>query len=885
MGKQCSKANKYFSKTTQLNLAAKPSSKETPLMKQYNEIKVKYPDALLLFRVGDFYETFGNDAVRAAGILGIVLTKRGAGSASETELAGFPHHALETYLPKLVRAGERVAICDQLEDPKATKKLVKRGVTELITPGVTLTEGVLDEKSNNFVAALHVDKQMYGLAFLDISTGEFQLTQGSQTEMAMLIQQLDVKEVLVAKPMKKQISESYGTQFPAYFLEDWVFQENYATERLQEQFGVASLKGFGISELSTGVVAAGVILYYLNETEHAQLDHITNIRRYDREAHMWMDPFTIRNLELIYPNAPQATTLLQVMDHTKTPMGGRMLKRWLAAPLTDLKAIQRRLDVVTDFYEQITRKQRMQDLLQAVGDLERLMAKVATGRIGPRAINQLKNTLLLIPEITEITSQSNQSALQSLGKGLDSCTDCCQWISERLSEDAPAQLGKGDTIADGFSAELDEYRSMARGGKKILDEMLKRESESTGISSLKISYNNVFGYYIEVRNAHKDKVPETWIRKQTLVNAERYITEELKTYEAKIMGAEGQIAQLEQRLFQELVEGLVPYIESIQQNARLLAELDCLCGFASLAKTRNYHCPTMNDGDALTIVQGRHPVIEFQMPAEESYIPNDLELNKKDQQIIMITGPNMSGKSAVLRQTALIVLMAQVGSYIPADRADIGIVDKLFTRVGASDNISLGESTFMVEMNETAAIVNNLSERSLVLLDEIGRGTSTYDGISIAWAIATYLHEHPHQPKTLFATHYHELNEMTEQYERIQNYTVSVKELKDEVLFLRKLVPGGSAHSFGIHVAKMAGMPQFILGQSRQMLEKLEASRGAKATAGDDNMQLNFFQMDDPLLEEIREQIVDLEIDHLTPIEALMQLNSLRKKLGKKKDL
>ena len=854
-------------------------------MKQYNEIKEKYPDALLLFRVGDFYETFGNDAVRAAGILGIVLTKRGAGSVSEIELAGFPYHALETYLPKLVRAGERVAICDQLEDPKATKKLVKRGVTELITPGVTLTEGVLDEKSNNFVAALHVDKQMHGLAFLDISTGEFQLTQGTQTEMAMLIQQLDVKEVLVAKPMKKQIVESYGTHFPAYFLEDWVFQKNYATEHLQDQFGVASLKGFGISELSAGVVAAGVILYYLNETEHVQLEHITHIRRYDREVHMWMDPFTIRNLELIYPNAPQATTLLQVMDHTKTSMGGRMLKRWLAAPLTDLKVIQRRLDVVTDFYEQLNRKQRMQDLLQAVGDLERLMAKVATGRIGPRAINQLKNTLLLIPEIKEITSQSVQKALQSLGKGLDPCTDCCQWISERLSEDAPAQLGKGDAIADGFSIELDEYRSMARGGKKILDEMLKRESENTGISSLKISYNNVFGYYIEVRNTHKDKVPETWIRKQTLVNAERYITEELKTYEAKIIGAEDQISQLEQRLFQELVEGLLPYIESIQQNARLLAELDCLCGFASMAKTMNYHCPMVNDSDSLTIIQGRHPVIEYQMPPEESYVPNDLVLNKKDQQIIMITGPNMSGKSAVLRQTALIVLMAQVGSYIPADRAEIGIVDKLFTRVGANDNISLGESTFMVEMNETAAIVNNLSERSLVLLDEIGRGTSTYDGISIAWAIATYLHEHPHRPKTLFATHYHELNEMTEQYERIQNYTVSVKELKDEVLFLRKLVPGGSAHSFGIHVAKMAGMPQFILQQSQQLLEKLEASRGSKETNKDDEIQLNFFQMDDPLLEEIRDQIMDLDIDHLTPMDALMQLNSLRKKLGKKKDL
>ena len=854
-------------------------------MKQYNEIKVKYPDALLLFRVGDFYETFGDDAVRTADILGIVLTKRGAGSASETELAGFPHHALETYLPKLVRAGERVAICDQLEDPKTTKKLVKRGVTELITPGVTLTDGVLDEKSNNFVAALHIDNQIHGLSFLDISTGEFQLTQGSQMEISILIQQLAIKEVLVAKPMKKQIAESYGAGFPAYYLEDWVFQENYATERLQGQFGVASLKGFGITDLHAGIIAAGVILYYLNETEHAQLDHITHIHRLDREMQMWMDPFTIRNLELIYPNAPQATTLLQVMDHTKTPMGGRMLKRWLVAPLTDLKAIKKRLSVVTDFYQHSNRKQRMQELLQSVGDLERLMAKVATGRIGPRAINQLKNTLLLIPKVTEITSQSDQEALRSYGEGLDSCSACCQWITDRLSEDAPTQLGKGDTIASGYSDELDDYRTIARDGKKILDEMLERETEKTGISSLKISFNNVFGYYIEVRNTHKDKVPETWIRKQTLINAERYITEELKAYETKIIGAEDQIAQLEQRLFQELVKGLIPYIETIQNNARILAELDCLCGFASLAKARNYHCPTLNEGDSLTIVQGRHPVIEYQMPPEESYIPNDLELNKNNQQIIMVTGPNMSGKSAVLRQTALIVLMAQVGSYIPADRAEIGVVDKLFTRVGASDNISLGESTFMVEMNETAAIVNNLSARSLVLLDEIGRGTSTYDGISIAWAIATYLHEHPHQPKTLFATHYHELNEMTEQYERIQNYTVSVKELKDDVLFLRKLVPGGSAHSFGIHVAKMAGMPQFILQQSKQLLEKLEASRGSKETKKDDDMQLNFFQMDDPLLEEIRDQIMDLDIDHLTPMDALMQLNSLRKKLGNKKDL
>jgi DNA mismatch repair protein MutS len=622
-------------------------------------------------------------------------------------------------------------------------------------------------------------------------------------------------------------------------------------------------------------------LYYLSETQHAKLDHITDICRFDREAHVWMDPFTIRNLELIHPNAPHATSLLQVMDHTKTPMGGRLLKRWLSAPLTELKAIQRRLDVVTDFYENNERKNRLQEVLKSVGDLERLMAKVATGRVGPRSVNQLKNTIRLIPEVIQMTTASEQKALHSLGEGLDPCEELCQLVEAQLSADAPVQLGKGDSIADGFSASLDEFRGMARGGKEYLDKMLEREAVNTGISSLKIAYNNVFGYYIEVRNAHKDKVPEDWIRKQTLVNAERYITEELKTYETKIMGAEDQIAQLEQQLFQALVTSLLPYIERVQQNAYVLAQLDCLCGFATLASTRRYHCPNLHEGDSLDIVQGRHPVIEYQMPPEESYIPNDLTLNKDDQQIIMITGPNMSGKSAVLRQTALIVLMAQVGSYVPADRADIGIVDKLFTRVGASDNISLGESTFMVEMNETAAIVNNLSERSLVLLDEIGRGTSTYDGISIAWAIASFLHEHPHQPKTLFATHYHELNEMTEQFVRIKNFTVSIKELADDVLFLRKLIPGGSAHSFGIHVAKMAGMPQYIVQQSRKMLEKLEASRGSDPTAKDGDMQLNFFHMDDPLMEELRDQITELDIDRLTPIEALMQLHQIKSRLKK----
>jgi DNA mismatch repair protein MutS len=866
-------------------LAAKKGNKETPLMKQYNEIKAKYPDALLLFRVGDFYETFGADAVRAAGILGIVLTKRGAGSSSETELAGFPHHALDTYLPKLVRAGARVAICDQLEDPKLTKKIVKRGVTELVTPGVTLTEGVLDEKSNNYLAALHIDPQQHGLAFLDISTGEFQLTQGSPQEISTLLQQLAPKEILIAKPQKKNFVQHYGNQWPSFYLEDWIFQEAYAKEQLHNHFGVASLKGFGVDHLALGIIAAGVVFYYLSETEHARLGHITQIKRLAQDDFVWMDRFTVRNLELIHPNAPQATTLLDVMDHTQTPMGGRMLKRWMVAPLTDKHSIETRHAVVGDLNSHQESLQQFQNLLKSVGDLERLMAKVATQRIGPRAVNQLKHTLRLLPEVQTLTAASQEQALQDLGKNLNLCEELCVLIEERLDEEAPAQLGKGDAIAKGFSSELDEYRNMARGGKDYLDQMLERETEQTGIPSLKIAFNNVFGYYIEVRNTHKDKVPEHWIRKQTLVNAERYITEELKTYETKIMGAEEKITALEHQLYQQLVTDLQPHIQAVQNNARLLARLDCLCGFAHLARVRGYRCPTMHDDHGLSIVSGRHPVIEFQLPPEESYVPNDITLNPDDQQIIMITGPNMSGKSAILRQSALIVLMAQMGSFVPAQRADIGVVDKLFTRVGASDNISLGESTFMVEMNETAAILNNLSDRSLVLLDEIGRGTSTYDGISIAWAIAEFLHEHPMRPKTLFATHYHELNSMTEQFDRIRNFNVSVKELDEDVLFLRKLEAGGSAHSFGIHVAKMAGMPQYVLSRSRQMLQQLESSRGENKTDSGDAMQLQFFQMDDPLLTELRAQVLDLDIDQLTPIEALMQLHALKRKLESEKDL
>lgn len=852
-------------------------------MKQYNEIKAKYPDALLLFRVGDFYETFGADAVRAAGILGIVLTKRGAGSTSETELAGFPHHALDTYLPKLVRAGARVAICDQLEDPKMTKKIVKRGVTELVTPGVTLTEGVLDEKSNNYLAAIHTEGAQHGLAFLDISTGEFQLTQSSPQEIGAVLQQLAPKEILIAKPQKKDFNQHYGTQWPVFFLEDWVFQLAYAQEQLHKHFGVASLKGFGVDHLESGVIAAGVVFYYLSETEHARLGHITQIKRLLQDDFVWMDRFTVRNLELIHPNAPQATTLLDVIDHTQTPMGGRMLKRWMVAPLTKKASIEARHSVVGDLYSHQERLHQFQTLLKSVGDLERLMAKVATGRIGPRAVNQLKNTLRLLPDIQALTAASDEKALQKLGRSLDLCTELCDLIETRLDKEAPAQLGKGDAIAQGFSSELDEFRGMARGGKDYLDQMLARETEQTGIPSLKIAFNNVFGYYIEVRNTHKDKVPEHWIRKQTLVNAERYITEELKTYESKIMGAEEKIAILELQLYQQLVADLQPHIEVVQNNARYLAQLDCLCGFAQLAHSQRYCCPTMHEGLGLEIVEGRHPVIEFQLPPEESYVPNDLSLDPDTQQIIMITGPNMSGKSAILRQTALIVLLAQMGSFVPAKRADLGVVDKLFTRVGASDNISLGESTFMVEMNETAAILNNLSARSLVLLDEIGRGTSTYDGISIAWAIAEYIHEHPMHPKTLFATHYHELNSMTEQFERIQNYNVSVKELDEDVLFLRKLEAGGSAHSFGIHVAKMAGMPQYVLSRSRQMLQQLEASRGEGQTVVGEAMQLQFFQMDDPLLEELRSLVLDLDIDQLTPIEALMQLHALKRKLEAEK--
>ena len=847
-------------------------------MKQYNQIKAKYPDALLLFRVGDFYETFGQDAVKAAKILGILLTKRGAGSASETELAGFPHHSLHTYLPKLVRAGQRVAICDQLEDPKLTKKIVKRGVTELVTPGVTLTDGVLEEKSNNFLGALHLQNNTLGFAYLDISTGEFQWAQGAVPEISTLLQQLEVKELLVAKPQRKAIATLLGESLPFFVLEDWVFQTEYTSEKLMQHFAVKTLKGFGFDGADLGMIAAGVVLHYLMETEHAKLGHLVQLKHHNPQQQVWMDRFTVRNLELISPNAPEAITLLEVVDNTATAMGGRLLRRWITAPITNVSALKKRLDVVAYFKEQSVLHQHVLSCLKSITDIERLTAKVATGRINPREVNALRQALVQTKNITTLLVDA--SAVAPLLATIQDSQSITDHISSWIESEAPTQLGKGNTIARGVSEELDELRTLAQGGRDTLDAMLDREAERTGIPSLKIAFNNVFGYYIEVRNLHKDKVPEEWVRKQTLVNAERYITDELKTYETKILGAEERISVLEQQLFQELIHYLVPYIQSFQSTARSIAQLDVLSGFTTLATKQNYCRPEFVSNTSLEIVAGRHPVIEQQLPHENPYIPNDVYLDNDAQQIIMITGPNMSGKSAILRQTALIVLLAQMGSYVPATELCLGIVDKIFTRVGASDNISKGESTFMVEMHETAAIMNNISARSLILLDEIGRGTSTYDGISIAWALAEFVHEHPTHPKTLFATHYHELNEMSSQFERIKNYNVSVQETPDDVLFLRKLVPGGSAHSFGIHVAKMAGMPKWILVRSKQMLQQLEVSRQAHET-GEEPLQLSMFQLDDPLLEEIRQQLLALNIDELTPVDALMQLNELKRKLGK----
>ena len=870
--------------------------KETPLMKQYNEIKRKYPDACLLFRVGDFYETFGEDAVRASKILGIVLTKRGAGSETETALAGFPHHSLNTYLPKLVKAGLRVAICDQLEDPKMTKTIVKRGVTELVTPGVSMNDEVLQSKTNNFLASIYFANKSIGISFLDVSTGEFLTAQGNAEYIDKLLQNFNPSEVLIPKNNKNDFREIFGEDYHSFYLEDWIYKEDYAFETITKHFQTVSLKGFGIEELKEGIIASGAILYYLSETQHNKVQHITAIQRIAEDAYVWMDRFTIRNLELYHSYNPNAVTLLDVIDKTLSPMGGRLLKRWLALPLKDSAKIQSRHQVVSYLKENQEVLKNIQNQIKQISDLERLISKIAAGKVSPREVVYLKESLDAIIPIKTLALASPQEAVKVIGDSLHGCELLREKIKTVLNQDAPVAIAKGNAIAKGIHAELDELRAISTSGKEFLDGIEKRESQLTGISSLKISFNNVFGHYIEVRNMHKDKVPAEWIRKQTLVNAERYITEELKEYETKILGAEEKIHKIEVELFEQLVSWIATYIKPVQMNANLVAQLDCLCSFTQLAIENKYVCPELDETFELEINNGRHPVIEKQLPVGMPYIANDVFLDRETQQLIMITGPNMSGKSAILRQTALIVLLCQMGSFVPADSVRMGIVDKIFTRVGASDNISMGESTFMVEMNETASILNNISDRSLVLLDEIGRGTSTYDGISIAWAIAEFLHEHPSRPKTLFATHYHELNEMSESLPRIQNYNVAVKELKDTVLFVRKLVKGGSAHSFGIHVAKMAGMPQIVILKAQKLLKKLEKNHSSDALNGikaakdssslkgeqAEQMQMSFFNLDDPLLEEIKEEILNLDINTITPMEALMKLNEIKRMLTRK---
>lgn len=863
----------------------------TPLMKQYNQIKGKYPDALLLFRVGDFYETFGEDAVKTAKILGIVLTKRNNGSANETELAGFPHHSLETYLPKLVRAGQRVAICDQLEDPKLTKTIVKRGVTELVTPGVAYDDKILDNHSNNFLAAIYFHSNTeIGISFLDISTGEYLLAEGNTEYIHKLLQSFSPSEIVYQKNKKKLFEEVFGTQFYIYPLEDWAFTKDFGKDILLKHFETKSLKGFGVERFENGIVAAGAVLHYLGETQHDKVKHLSSISRIEEEKYVWLDRFTIRNLELLFSPNEQADTLLDVMDQSITPMGSRMLKRWIALPLKDMQPIQERLAIVDLLSKSEEISELFRTQLKQLGDLERLISKVAVSRITPREVAQLKVALDAIVPIKEACLSSKNEALQKIGEQLNPCKSIAERIGKELQENPPLQVQKGEVIRENVNPQLDELRSLKKNSKELLLKMQQREMEATGISSLKISYNNVFGYYIEVRNSHKDKVPDNWIRKQTLVSAERYITEELKEYETSILGAEEKILQLETQLFENLVLGISDFISPIQLNASLLARLDCLLSFAVLAQLNNYTKPEINQSNSLQISAGRHPVIEQKLPLGEEYIPNDIYLDTESQQIIMITGPNMSGKSALLRQTALIVLMAQMGSFVPAKSAKIGLVDKIFTRVGASDNISQGESTFMVEMNETASILNNISDRSLILLDEIGRGTSTYDGISIAWAIAEYLHENKEaRPKTLFATHYHELNEMSNSFARIKNFNVSVKEVSNKILFMRKLQEGGSNHSFGIHVAKMAGMPAPMLRRANEILHQLEKNHSGKKLENkleqlpaSSDYQLSFFNLDDPVLEQIREELIKVDINTLTPVEALMKLNDIKKMVGGK---
>jgi DNA mismatch repair protein MutS len=836
--------------------------------------------------VGDFYETFSDDARVASKVLGIILTKRSNGSASEMELAGFPHHSLDTYLPKLVKAGYRVAVCDQLEDPKATKTIVKRGVTELVTPGVSYNDKVLESKESNYLASLMKMNDVWGLSLLDISTGDFQCTQGDPMFVQKMLSGFKAAEWVLPKKISTEAFETFGKPSSYQFLEDWVYKEDFALESLTKHFQTNSLKGFGVEELTEGLIASGAILYYLSETQHNKIQHITNIQRIAEDAYVWMDKFTIRNLELYHSYNPNAVTLLDVIDKTLSPMGARLLKRWLALPLKDISKIRSRHEVISYLKANPEVLQQIQYQIKQISDLERLISKVATGKISPREVNFLKDSLDAIIPIKTLALASENEALRIIGDSLHACELLREKIKSTIQEDAPVSVNKGNAIAVGVHSELDELRAISSTGKGYLEELEQRESAASGIPSLKVSFNNVFGYYIEVRNTHKDKVPAEWIRKQTLVNAERYITEELKEYESKILGAEEKIHQLENQLFEQLVNWIATYIKHVQLNANLIAQLDCLTSFTQLAIDNKYVCPDLDESYDLEIKEGRHPVIEKQLPVGVPYISNDVYLDRETQQIIMITGPNMSGKSAILRQTALIVLMAQMGSFVPAESVRMGVVDKIFTRVGASDNISMGESTFMVEMNETASILNNISERSLVLLDEIGRGTSTYDGISIAWAISEYLHEHPNKPKTLFATHYHELNEMEVTFDRIQNFNVSVKELKDTVLFIRKLVKGGSAHSFGIHVAKMAGMPQIVIQKAQKLLKQLEKRHSSEELSGiksaNDELQLSFFNLDDPLLEDIKEEIMNIDINTLTPVEALMKLNEIKRMLVKK---
>lgn len=862
-------------------------TKETPLMAQYNQIKAKYPGALLLFRVGDFYETFGEDAVKASQILGIVLTKRANGSASHIELAGFPHHSIETYLPKLVRAGQRVAICDQLEDPKSVKGIVKRGVTELVTPGVAYNDNIVQQKSNNYLATLHFEKGTIGVAFLDISTGEFLTAQGNSEYIDKLLQSFKPSEVIFAKSKSKEFAELFGGRFYTFILDDWAFTNDYAQENLLKHFEVNSLKGFGIEKLNLGIIAAGVALHYLNETEHRQLQHITNISRIEEDRYMWLDRFTVRNLELVGSSNEDAKTLIDVLDHTSSAMGARMLRKWVLMPLKNRKPIEERLDVVSFFFKHNELRETLEQHIRQIGDLERLVSKIGLQKANPREIVQLKRALRAIEEIKKLCENADQESVKRIAEQINPCISISEKIEKELQADPPVAIAKGKVIADGFNEELDRLRKISYGGKDYLLELQKKEAEATGITSLKIAFNNVFGYYLEVSNTHKDKVPSEWIRKQTLVNAERYITPELKEYEDQILGAEEKIHALEAKLFSDLLASVAEFIRPIQLNANLVAQLDVLLCFATIAQKNYYARPVISDDKVLDIKGGRHPVIEKHLPIGEEYITNSVYLDDETQQIIIITGPNMAGKSALLRQTGLIVLMAQMGCFVPAKEAHIGIVDKIFTRVGASDNLSSGESTFMVEMNETASILNNLSDRSLILLDEIGRGTSTYDGISIAWAIVEFLHNHPTaKAKTLFATHYHELNELSNSFSRIKNFNVTVKEVGNKVIFLRKLVPGGSEHSFGIHVAKMAGMPPKVLLRANEILKRLENERtgGEHVKASimktqKQAVQLQMFSLDDPILIKIRDVLNNLDVNTLTPVDALMKLDEIQKVL------